>query len=133
MGLSKVHKHFKLASYFILLASCAGILKVITVYWDADISNYNTSIGLALNAVILLLFIWLALKISNGKNWARITFVVCAACMLIFAPHFILNELNVSKTAAGLSVVFSICLIIAILLLYSKGARQWYADQLSEK
>jgi hypothetical protein len=30
-----------------------------------------------------------------------------------------------------MSTIFGVCLLIAMLLLYSKGARKWHSDQLN--
>lgn len=129
MANGSVHRDFKLAAYFILVAVGAGIIKIIKSYGGTSLSDWNTILGLGLNLLILALLLWLSIHISKGKNWARITFVVAAASILIFTPLFLLNEFTISVLIGSLTTVFLVCLLIAVLLLYSKGARQWYSEQ----
>jgi sulfite exporter TauE/SafE len=131
VGNIPVHRSFKLASYFILAAVAVGIFKVITVFSDTDITASENNIRVILNVLILALLIWLSLYISKGRNWARITFAVLTASLLVLAPFVVLKEFNTSMTIGMLSSLFGLFLFIALLLLYSKGAREWYADQLN--
>ncbi len=131
MGHIPVHRNFKLASYFILAAVAVGIFKVITVFSDTDITASENYIRVILNVLILALLIWLGLYISKGRNWARITFAIITASLLVLAPFVVLKEFNTSMTIGMLSSLFGLFLFIALLLLYSKGAREWYADQLN--
>ncbi|MBT8261825.1 MAG: hypothetical protein KJO05_03320 [Bacteroidia bacterium] len=128
----QVHRNFKLASYFILAAVAVGIFKFITVFSDTDITASENYIRAFLNVLILALLIWLGLFIAKGRNWARITFAVLTASILVLAPFVVLKEFHTSMTIGILSSLFGIFLFIALLLLYSKGARHWYADQLDD-
>lgn len=126
-----VHKDFKLAAYFILVAVVVGIVKISRLYSGLETLEQSDYLNLALYGVIVILLILLALNIMKGKNWARITFAVTALCILVMAPFVVLHEFANSMFIGSLSSVFGLLLLIALLLLYSKGARQWYADQLN--
>ena len=126
-----VHKDFKLAAYFIMIAIVVGIVKVARLYSGVESPQQSDYLNLALYGVVIVLLLWLALKIMKGENWARITFAVTALCILVMAPFVVLHEFASSMFLGSLSSVFGILLLIALLLLYSKGARQWYTDQLN--
>ncbi|KAA3623195.1 MAG: hypothetical protein DWP94_06595 [Flavobacterium sp.] len=126
-----VHKDFKLAAYFIMIAIVVGIVKVARLYSGVESLEQSDYLNLALYGVVIVLLLWLAMKIMKGENWARITFAVTALCILVMAPFVVLHEFASSMFLGSLSSVFGILLLIALLLLYSKGARQWYTDQLN--
>lgn len=130
MSLSQVHRNFKAATYLILAAVAVGIFKVISLYWDADFTLSENYIPLLLSALVLLLLLWLSVHISKGRNWARVTFAVITLSILVMAPFVVLKEFNASFTIGMMSTLFGIFLLVAVLLLYSPGARQWYSDQL---
>lgn len=129
----QIHKNLKSASYIILAAVCAGFFKILTVYGSSEFTEFSAYIGLALNMLIMASFIWLALQISEGKNWARVLFVVLAGCMLVFAPFFILIESQTSTVIALFSTVFSAGLLLASILLYTKETRQWFSERLQSE
>jgi hypothetical protein len=131
VGNIAVHKDFKLAAYFILVAVVVGIVKIGRLYSGLETLEQSDYLNLALYGVIVILLILLALNIMKGKNWARITFAVAALCILVMAPFVVLHEFANSMFIGSLSSLFGLLLLIALLLLYSKGARQWYADQLN--
>jgi hypothetical protein len=124
-----VHRSFKIAAYFILAAVAVGIFKIISVYSDTDLTASENYIRVILNVLILALLIWLSLYISKGRNWARITYAVLTVTVLVLAPFVVLKEFSSSTTIGGYSTIFGLFLFIALLLLFGKGARQWYADQ----
>jgi|GEM_PF-1664616 len=126
-----VHKDFKLAAYFIMIATVVGIVRVARLYSGIEMLEQTDYLNLVLYGVVIVLLLWLAMNILKGKNWARITFAVTALCILVMAPFVVLHEFASSLFLGSLSTVFGILLLIALLLLYSKGARQWYADQLN--
>ena len=123
-----VHRNFKLASYFILFGVGLGIVKLALSYSDINLANINTSLNLTLNVVILALLVWVAVAISRGNAWARITFAVVSASILVFTPLFLLHEFHASIVVGSLTTAFIACLLVALLLLYSKAARSWHAD-----
>lgn len=126
----QVHRNYKLATYFILAAVAVGIFKVISIYWDSDLASSEIYIPVLMNALVLFLLLWLSVNIAKGRNWARITFAVLTVSILVMAPFVVLNEFTASMTTGALSSLFGLFLLIALLLLYSRGAREWYADQL---
>ncbi|MCW5518716.1 hypothetical protein J1N09_02620 [Aureitalea sp. L0-47] len=128
MGVTQVHRNFKLAAYLILAAVAVGIFKIISLYWSSDFTSSEIYIPLLMNTIILVLLLWLSINIAKARNWARITFAVITASIIVFAPFVVLKEFNASLTTGMLSSLFGLFLFAALLLLYSRGARQWYAD-----
>jgi hypothetical protein len=129
MGKVSVHRDYKLAAYFVLIAVAVGIVKLVVNYSGQSLSNFNDTLGLGLNALTLALLLWLGIGISKGKNWARITYVVAAASILVFIPLFLLNEFSAGLLTGSLTTVFMLCLLIAVFLLYTKGARAWASEE----
>ena len=129
MGAIQLHRNYKLAAYLILAAVSVGIFKIISVYWNADISLSENYIPLALNSFILVLLLWLGLNISKGKEWARVTFAVLSVCIIVLAPFVVLKEFHASLITGILSSLFGLLLLIALVLLYSRSIREWHASQ----
>ncbi len=123
MAPKKVHSDFKKASWFIFVAVACGIFKVYSIYTDESLQELNSAIRLGLSLLLLGIFVWLAIMIAKGKEWARITFTVMAASLLIFTPLFIFHEFDISVLIGSLTTIFLMCLFVAVLLLYTKSAR----------
>ena len=63
-----VHKDFKLAAYFIMIAAVVGIVRVARLYSGIEMLEQSDYLNLALYGVVIVLLLWLAMNILKGKN-----------------------------------------------------------------
>jgi type VI protein secretion system component VasK len=82
-----------------------------------------------MNALVLVLLLWLSIHIAKARNWARVTFAVLTVSVLVMAPFVVLKEFSASSTIGMLSSIFGLFLFFALLVLYSRNTRSWYANQ----
>ena len=89
--------------------------------------SYLKSLGSAGSALFVLLFtfgllLFLIWKISSGRNWARITFLILfLAGIPMFLPN-LSNELKRNPFAATISVVQVLLQIVAFFLLFRSAS-----------
>jgi hypothetical protein len=96
----------------------------------ADFS-YLKSLRSASFALLIFLFtfgllLFLTLRISSGRNWARITFLVLFLAGIPLSTPNLSNELKRSPFAAIISIVQIILQIVAFFLLFKRASAVWF-------
>src|SRR5580658_4528571 len=64
-----------------------------------------------------------------GHNWARITFTVLFALGLVFYGPILIRFFQSSPMAGALNLVQTLLQLIAIYLLFTKPARDWFKQK----
>ncbi|HWW70111.1 MAG TPA: hypothetical protein VN089_09235 [Duganella sp.] len=102
------------------LSGIAGAVKVMP---ENEMARGALMFGLATPLVLFLFDAYLNIKISHGKNWARVAKGVLVLSSLFF-------QLAFSPSSSGfelaLAVVMNILSFGALYLLFTKPGRQWF-------
>lgn len=113
----------------LLWASLAvGVLKVATTFIIPGLRNPNVSPGFALTILLFVLgvFVLLVWKISIGRNWARITFLILTILGAYPSLRFLSHEFAMSPMYGAASLVQIGLQLCAIVLLFVKPASDWF-------
>ena len=95
------------------------------IIWGFLTSTSSVGMVLAIQIFSFLLVAWLAVKISAGRNWARITYLVL---FLIGTPAFVMGELQEFARApipGTLGLIQFGLQVGAIVLVFGPG-RRWF-------
>jgi hypothetical protein len=114
------HKRPKLvtvAIYLLYICSLSDLWRVGSV--AIDYNTYRTSALVSL-CQSLLFIIFLTYKISQGRNWARITFLIVMSISIVLV-HKSLNSILISK--ATIQILLQ---TIACILLFLKPSSDWF-------
>lgn len=110
-----------------LLYASLGIGLVKSIVDFGRISS-QSSVGLTLFIMLvtfglLFFFIW---KISDGRNWARIVFLVLFLLGLPFSVPLYLEEFGRNIFLGSLSVIQVLIQLIATYLMFKKSSSLWF-------
>lgn len=75
---------------------------------------------------------WLIYKISSGRNWARLVFLIMFIIGIItmaFSVSQLIETFNYSKVISFLTLVTSLLQVIGLILLFSKEGNTWFTTQ----
>ena len=81
-------------------------------------------VGVAFNLGMLALLTW---KVSRGRNWARITFLVLTLLGLVPYVPILLSTFHRSPMMAAVSLVQTATQLFALVLLFTSPGREWFA------
>ena len=84
-----------------------------------------TSVSFAL-IITIVIYVWLINKVSKGRNWARITFLVLVAVGSIPNLQTLIIEFNRSIIIGCNSALQLILQFIALWLLFTKPGSTWF-------
>jgi hypothetical protein len=89
---------------------------------------FGARIVVALIPAVLIfgLFALLVFKISRGRNWARITFLVIFLIGVPFAIPIYAQELKRNFLSGSLSVFMALLQLVAAYLLFRKNSNTWF-------
>jgi hypothetical protein len=77
-------------------------------------------------ALILAFFCLIILKISSGKNWARITFLVVFLLTLVLGLPSLAAELARAPVLAAVSIASGVMQAYAAFLLFTSPGKSWF-------
>ncbi len=102
-----------------------GLIKVFLDFasWKTEGYLFFTFLGIV---VMLILYAILITKISHGKNWARVLFLVLFSIGLLPAVPELFKELASSPLLGVVSCLQIIIHCYAMFLLFSKPGSSWY-------
>lgn len=88
----------------------------------------GTSLVITLLVVIAFfgLYLLFIMKISAGRNWARIVFLLLVLFGLPFAAPTYLAELRKSVPSGSLSILVAILQLVGTGLLFSRSSNLWF-------
>ncbi|HZL13225.1 MAG TPA: hypothetical protein VFC85_03695 [Verrucomicrobiae bacterium] len=117
---SQIKKPAIVAKAIWLMCVSLGIV-LVSALW---LSFYNPI--LAQNGFFtLLIMAWLTYKTNQGRNWARITFLVLYIIGIIVSiPIFLKSPFSI--TNLGIYILHAILQVIALIMLFSRKARPWF-------
>jgi ATP-dependent Zn protease len=72
------------------------------------------------------LFAFLVFKISKGRNWARIAFLVIFLLGIPFAIPIYVQELERSFLSGSLSILIALLQLMAVYLLFRRNSNSWF-------
>lgn len=118
------------ALYTILFVANRDALRAQILEADPNAQNVDTAVNGAVafsiitGVVFTALWIWLALMVRQGKNWARITTWVLAGLGLLFALFDLINMLN--ALTATLSIIAGLVDLAIIVLLAMRPSNEYF-------
>ncbi|HKU69868.1 MAG TPA: hypothetical protein VJQ51_03430 [Burkholderiales bacterium] len=83
-------------------------------------------------AVIMAFFCVLIFKISSGRNWARITFLVLFLVGLLVGVPGLMAEFQRVPLLALVSVVASVMQLWAVILLFTSPGKGWFGKKAAD-
>jgi hypothetical protein len=100
------------------------------VLFPQAIVKYEFSPGFDITAIVMMfsLHAWLIWQISEGKNWARIAFLILQASMWLnsaFASHVLVAVFGFQRV---LAVVSNILLFAGLALVFIGPGRHWFTS-----
>ena len=72
------------------------------------------------------IMLWLTYKMDNGRNWARITFLVLCILGVPFAVLPLLRSLSNSPISGALGLAQVALQLAALIFLFRRDARLWF-------
>jgi hypothetical protein len=109
-----------------LLCISLGILVVATL-WLA----FHNPIASQPGFFSLLIMAWLTHKTNQGRNWARITFLVLYIVgTLISIPAFFMVPQSIVNV--GIFIIQAVLQLAALILLFNQDARPWFQETSSQ-
>jgi hypothetical protein len=109
----------------LLLISLA--ISVVSFLW---VLSLFTQMDVGISALLFffssLFNVWLIYNINEGRNWARITFLVLFILGLLLYSHKLIQLLSVSFVCGGLSITRIVLQIVALSFLFGRTARPWF-------
>lgn len=126
MEYAKVPKKIKLAANLVYASLLVGILNSLFSEILTDENILSEPGGLVFLAAITIVLAILGYKIGQGKNWARIIFVIMVLLGTIGYPDFISEEFRRSILLGVVSIIQLVLQLYALVLLFNKASVQWY-------
>ena len=83
-------------------------------------------------AVIMAFFCLLILKISSGRNWARVTFLVIFLLGLVLGVPGLMAEFQRAPVLALVSVAASVMQLWAVILLFTSPGKGWFGKKAAD-
>ena len=111
--------------YVTLGVSCLNIFMQVLLEPNPILRKHWLS-NIWINLLDIGIFLLIVYKISKGRNWARITFLVFFIVgSILEAPQLFQNLLQISFTGL-ISIVISVIEIIALVMLFQKPSSDWF-------
>ena len=83
-------------------------------------------------AVIMAFFCLLIFKISAGRNWARVTFLVIFLLGLVLGVPGLMAEFQRAPVLALVSIAASVMQLWAVILLFTSPGKNWFGKKAAE-
>ncbi len=93
------------------------------------VSGASLVVALLLGVVIFGFYLFLVSRISAGRNWARIVFLVLFLIGLPFSIPTYLAELRKSVLFGSISILIAVIQLVATYLLFTKNSNRWFRQR----
>ena len=93
------------------------------------VSGRYLILALLFAVVLFGIYLFLASRISAGRNWARIIFLVLMLIGLPFSVPTYIAELRRSVLYASISILIVVMQVVATYLLFTKNSNRWFREQ----
>jgi hypothetical protein len=90
-------------------------------------------VSLLLMVFTFAILIFFITKISAGKNWARISFLIVVLIGITFYTPFIFQLFTTNVITAILTTVQNLMQLIAMIFLYQKPSNTWYVPRKTKR
>lgn len=114
-----------------------GIIHLVLYYLNLiqieSLNEISSSVVLFTNIFSLAFLAFLIHKIGEGRNWARITFLVLFIIGIPLAVPSLFQSLMVNPISGFLSVGGTILQIIALIFLFQKPSSDWFKSKKKKK
>ena len=87
-----------------------------------------TAFALIIHVITIAIVVWLYLKISSGRNWARILFTILTIIGVPLSIPNLLMYFDISKFMFFLQLISLLLNIAALCLLFTQPASVWYKN-----
>jgi hypothetical protein len=77
-------------------------------------------------AIFLAFNVWLYIRISQGRNWARLTYLISAALSVAFALSELANQPDLASVSFWLTALDQCLALATIALLSTRASRDWF-------
>ena len=114
------------AAVRLLIGSVALGMVTSALLWSHLTSRASVGFVLTIQGVTTALLGWLIYKMWQGRNWARITFVVLTALGLPFYVSTLKEYFSVSSAAGCVSLVQTALQLVAFYLIFVGPGREWF-------
>jgi hypothetical protein len=91
-----------------------------------QVSGLQLALVLLMLIAFLTILFYLIMKISAGRNWARILLLVLVILNTPFAIPFYIAEARSNVVPGTLSLVIVVLQLIATVLLFTKNSNRWF-------
>ncbi len=126
-------KLLKIVSNMLYLSLLFGVVKIMMVYSGAVVHPQVPQEGMGVflfSAMAVLAFLFfLFYKVSQGKNWARIVFLVFSLLGFIPAFGILASELKFSAVYGSVSIVQTLLQMLGLVLLFIKPASLYFKKE----
>ncbi len=86
--------------------------------------------AILMSVVLLAIFIYLIVKSSNGKNWARLILLIIFILTILFTPIIIFTLIRIGVNLLGMPFIFLYIQIlvnlIAMIFLFHPTSNAWF-------
>lgn len=92
-----------------------------------NIPNLIPTIALITVSLSVAISAWMAIKISAGRNWARILYTILTVVGILLGAPDLAEYLQFSRLIVIFYAVNTLISILVIALLFTRPARTWYS------
>lgn len=83
----------------------------------------------SIQIVAVLILLWLIVKISHGRNWARITYLIFFVLGLIGIIQKYLMTPTQPMLIQAWDIIACLLQLVALVLLFTKDSNQWFRSK----
>ena len=127
--LSEIPKKIKQAAKLVYLSLLVGLIKSVLYETLTTQNMLSDPKSLTIGIITILLIGFLGYMIGQGKNWAKITFLVLFIIGMIGYPFIVLNEFQTSSVIGVVSIVQMLIQLYVLIILFRGEPKEWFKEQ----
>lgn len=120
------------ANRFLLASLVLGLIASV-VHVGQLVSGVGLIAALGVAAVFFGVYLWFISKISQGRNWARILFLILVLLGLPFAVPTYMAELRKSLLSGSVSILIALLQLAGTALLFTRNSNRWFRTRKSHE
>nr|WP_314838585.1 hypothetical protein [uncultured Flavobacterium sp.] len=132
LNLTEVPKKVKQASNLVYLSLVLGLIKMVLYEILTSQKMLTQPKALTIGIITIAILAFFGFKIGEGKNWARITFLVLFIIGIISFPFSLLNEFKMSPIIGIASVIQMLIQLYILIILFTGESKEWFSKNKSE-
>jgi hypothetical protein len=115
-----------MATFLIYLSLAVGVLKVVFDWGHLKASGRSANPIISVGAFTIVVIGLLAWKMGQGRNWARITFLILFIVGAVPAMAILKSNLDRSVVVGVLAVIQTIAQLYALWLVFTPPGSHWF-------